>query len=297
MAHCDRDSHKTHIIPTGCNTIVYAFADLNGARHELGSVPVPIDSPRYKFLGPLRNGTQPSQTQSQPAPVQAIVQGAAPLIPTTAIVLAPEVPKAPKRKAKRKKTREPVEPHVIEQSTQYRKIEEKKERHESESRTDTTSNTYTSNNGRARGPATNFPVSTQACTPGPAQQQRTLPPTPPMSSSPGQFRKPPLPIPWCRRCRAQGPFTSVQRQCCTTVNCTNCGPHTNGRRHWTNGSHRRQEAEENARRAGAGQPSMSGACTDHNNHDYEVPEYYPQEFSSSPQANFRPGHARSRGRR
>jgi len=55
----------------------------------------------------------------------------------------------------------------------------------------------------------------------------------------------------CRRCNAHGPFRMEIRNCCRLIACTYCGPYIYQYYHSRTCVHRRQEIEENKRKAGA----------------------------------------------
>ncbi|MCJ1422117.1 hypothetical protein MMC32_008493 [Xylographa parallela] len=135
MADCER----THDLPIGCNTVVYAYIDSNGNRVlEMGSVPIPVGASRLKFHRPQKVTIQRAIPPPPPAPVQATPEI------MTAVTL-PSKKKIPKKKKKATKrndppsnNRIPLEPlPAIYENTEYHHIQERKERHEIESRTNT----------------------------------------------------------------------------------------------------------------------------------------------------------------
>ncbi|MCJ1318821.1 hypothetical protein MMC15_004152 [Xylographa vitiligo] len=149
MADCER----THDLPIGCNTLVYAFIDSNGSRAlEMGSVSIPLGASRLKFHRPQKVTIQRAIPPPPSAPVQVT-----PEIMTA--VTSPPKKKKPKNKKKMTRLDPPsndrasLKPYPASyENTEYHHIEERKERHEIESRTNTSSKSYGSNDGRTREP-------------------------------------------------------------------------------------------------------------------------------------------------
>ncbi|MCJ1383693.1 hypothetical protein MMC17_006807 [Xylographa soralifera] len=131
------DYERTHDLPTGCNTVVYAFRDTNGNRVlEMGSVSVPVGSSRLKFHRPQKITIQ----RAIPPPPPALVQVTPEIM--TAVTL-PSKKKIPKKKKKKTTKREDqpsndrasLEPCPASyENTEYHHTE-REERHEIESRT------------------------------------------------------------------------------------------------------------------------------------------------------------------